>query len=191
MVPVDAVKLAVPVPTVSAPLTLKPLDAVTTALLAMVRLVKVSVPRLEIDDPLFIVIVPDDGLKFAVPDPTAKAPSTPKLLEVVTVALFAMLKSVNVSVPELEIDDPLFIVIVPLVGVNVPPTVKAPPTVAELPAPLIEPLILRPPYVKFERTCPAAASSTVRFVRVLPAMVYESSNPPSLVSSLPAQCRCR
>lgn len=91
-----------------------------------------------------MVTLPAEGEKFA-PVPTLSAPLMPKLDDVVTVAEFATVRLGNVSTPEFTMEDPLFMVIVPLVGVNVPVTVKAPPTVAELPAPVIEPLTLRCP----------------------------------------------
>ncbi len=53
--------------------------------------------------------------------PVVRAPATLKLLDVVTVAEAAMVNPWNVSVPELLIEDPLFIVIVPAVGMKLPP----------------------------------------------------------------------
>lgn len=95
-----------------------------------------------------IVIVPLDGLNVALV-PTVSVPAMLKLLEVLMVAEFAIVRLVKVNVPELTIDEPLFIVMVPLVGVKVPVTVNAPPTVAVLDAPAIDPLIFNPPYVVF------------------------------------------
>lgn len=204
IVPPDGANTAV-VPTLNAPPTLKLLDVVTVAAFATVNPLKVNVPELAMDEPLFIVIVPLEGANTAVV-PMESAPPTVKLLAVVTVAAFAMVKLLNVNEPELEIeaplfiviapaeavnvapvptlrtppmltsleveevaelaivrllkvsvpaeftmDEPLFIVIVPEIGVNVPVTVNALRTVALFDAPVIEPLTLRPPYVRFER----------------------------------------
>ena len=83
--------------------------------------------------PLFMVIVPADGEKFA-PVPTVKAPLTPKLLAVVTVAELAIERLLKVNVPELTMELPLFMVIVPAVGAKVlrALTVNAPLTENEL-----------------------------------------------------------
>ena len=90
-------------------------------------------------------------------DPIVRVPFTVNAPEAVTAADAFNVRSLNVNVPELAIDDPLFIVIVPPLGVNVPVTVNAPPTVAVPPAPVIDPLTFKPPYVRFERTSPAPA----------------------------------
>jgi len=91
-----------------------------------------------------MVIVPADGLKLA-KLPTVKAPFTVKLDVVVTVAELAMVKPLKARVPELVIDEPLFIVMVPADGVKVPLTVKAPPTVA-VPVPVeMDPEIVKLP----------------------------------------------
>jgi len=76
IVPEDGLKLA-EVPTVKAPFTVKLAELVTVAELARVKLLKVSVPVLVIDAPLFIVIVPAEGVK--VPE-TDKAPPTVAVL---------------------------------------------------------------------------------------------------------------
>lgn len=146
IVPPEGEKLAL-VPTLKAPLMLKLLEVVTVAELAMVRLLKASVPPtvLTIEAPLFIVIVPEDGLKFDALLPSVSAPLIEKLLEVETVAPLAIVRALKVSVPEFTMDEPLFMVIVPLVGVNVPVAVNVPPTVALFPAPVIEPLTLKFP----------------------------------------------
>ena len=144
IVPADGLKTEL-VPTVSAPLTLKPVDVVTVAEFGIVNALNVRAPEFAIDAPFVIVIVPADGLKIA-PAPSVRAPPTLKLLDVVTVALAAIDRPLNASVPEFVIDDPLFIVIVPSVGLNVPVTVKAPPTAAVLvTAPVIDPLTLSAP----------------------------------------------
>ena len=120
----------------------------------IVNPLNVNVPLLEILDPAAdIVIVPPLGLKFALV-PMLNVPPTEKLLDVVTVAEFDIVRLLNVIVPEFEIDEPLFIVIVPLVGVNVPLTVNAPPTVAVFEAPVIEPLTFKFPYVKLDSISP-------------------------------------
>jgi hypothetical protein len=143
MVPLDGAKVALLL-TVNAPPTLKLLEVVTVAEAATVRPLKVRVPEFEIDAPLFIVMVPAEGAKVALLL-AVNAPPTEKLLDVVTVADAATVKLKKVKVPELEIDEPLFIVTVPLVGVKVPVTVKAPPTAAVLPEPVMEPLTFRAP----------------------------------------------
>ena len=114
-------------------------------------------PELETVQPVpVMVIVPAEGLKLA-PELTVNAPVMLKLLAVATVAEEAMVRLENVRVPELTMDEPLFMVMVPLVGVNVPVTVKIPFTVAELPAPVIEPLTFRLPYVRLDNTSPVPA----------------------------------
>ena len=144
IVPADGLKTEL-VPMVSAPPTLNPVDVVTVAEFAIVNALNVSVPEFAIDAPFVIVIVPADGLKIA-PAPSVRAPPTLKLLDVVTVALAAIDRPLNASVPEFVIDEPLFIVIVPRVGLNVPVTAKAPPTNAVfVTAPLIDPLTFSPP----------------------------------------------
>ena len=99
---------------------------------AIVKPLKVKVPLLVMDQPVvFIVIVPEDGLKLA-DVPTVKTPLRPKLDEVVTVAELAIVKLLKVKLPLFVMDEPLFMVIVPAEGVKVPLTVKAPPTAAVL-----------------------------------------------------------
>jgi len=66
-------------------------------------------------------------------------------LDVETVAEFEIVTSVNINVPELEIEDPILNVIVPLLGVKVFVTVITPPIVALFEAPVIEPLTFRFP----------------------------------------------
>ena len=125
----EGVNVAV-APIVNIPATVTDPEAVAVAAAATDRLLNVNVPELEIDAPLFIVIVPADGANTAVV-PTLNAPPTLKLLDVVTVAAFATVNPLKVNVPELAMDEPLFIVIVPLEGANtaVVPTESAPPTV--------------------------------------------------------------
>jgi len=135
------------VPTLKSPL----LDVVPL----IVKLMKANVPAFTIEPPA-IVIVPEEGLKFA-PVPTVRVPPTPKLLDVVTVAEFEIVRSPNASVPEFTIEEPSFIVIAPLVGVNVPVTVNMPPTVAMFDPPVMDPLTFNPPepadpYVRFDST---------------------------------------
>ena len=160
--------------TVIVPPTLKlPLPVVVQLI---VRPLNASVPELEIEPPV-IVIVPPEGLKLALVF-TVSVPAMLKLLEVDTVAEAAIVRLLNVSVPpEFTIDELLFIVIMPLVGVKVPVTVKTPPTVAVFDAPVIDPLTFNPPlpalpYVRLDSTWPAPAYSTVRLVSVLVVMVY-------------------
>jgi len=157
--------------TVIVPVISKLFDAVTDALLATAILLRLSVPEFDTEDPLLNVIVPPEGLKL-LPVPTDNDPFTPKLLLVVTVALFAIVRLLNVSVPEFDTEEPLFIVTVPLVGVNVPVTVKTPPTVPVFEAPVIEPLTFKFPYVTFDNTCPDAVYSTVKFVSVFVENLY-------------------
>jgi hypothetical protein len=72
------------------------------------------------------------------------------------VGVAAIVRLLNVNVPLLLMEEPAAVmVIVPLVGVKVPVTVKARPTDAVLPAPVIEPLTFNPPYVRLDNTCPA------------------------------------
>jgi hypothetical protein len=101
-------------------------DAVTVAEAAIVKPRKASVPEFAIEEPLFIVMVPEDGLKFALAL-TVKAPPIEKLLDVVTVAELAMVMPLTVSVPEFVIEAPLLKVIVPPEGLRVTPesTVRA------------------------------------------------------------------
>ena len=141
IVPADGLKLA-KLPTVKAPFTVKSDEVVTVAELAMVKPLKARVPELAIDEPLFIVIVPADGVKLANVS-TVKTPFTVKLAELVTVAELARVKLLKVSVPLLAILAPLFIVIVPAEGVKVPLTVNAPPTVA-----VLVPVVIVPEIVK-------------------------------------------
>jgi len=128
IVPLDGLKFPL-VPILRAPLTLKLLLVVTVALLAMVILLNVNVPELEIEAPLFNVIVPDEALKFALV-PTLKTPPMDKPLEVVTLAELEIVKLLNTNNPELEITEPLPTVIVPAEGLKLPPmfTVKFPRT---------------------------------------------------------------
>jgi hypothetical protein len=141
-VPPEAVNVEL-VPFVNTPVRVKLLDVVTVAALAMMRFVKIKVPELAIDAPLFIVIVPDGANRELVP--SVKAPLIVKSLDVVTVAEFARVKPENVSVPELEIDDPLFMVMVPLLAIRLPVTLNAEATakVADVVTPL--PLMVRFP----------------------------------------------
>ena len=103
--------------TVKFPLTAKFPEPVTAALEAIVRSWNDKVvPELTMLEPLFMVIVPEEGLRTAV-ELLVRAPSTPKLVFAVTVAAEATvrLKKVRV-VPELTILEPLFMVMVPEVG---------------------------------------------------------------------------
>lgn len=105
-----------------------------------------DVPELEIVDPAAdIVIVPPEGLNVAV-ELLVNVPATLKLLDVVTVADEGIVKLWKVAVPLFEIDEPLFIVIVPPLGVNVPVTDSALVTVA-VDEPVTVPLIVRFLYV--------------------------------------------
>ena len=110
----------------------------------MVKLLKVVVvPDAVIAEAAaLMVMVPPDGAKLA-ELPTVNTPATLKLLEVDTVAEAAIDKAWKVAVPLLEIDDPLFMVIVPALGVKVPDTVKADATVAVCVPVLILPLTVK------------------------------------------------
>ena len=115
----------------------------TVALLAMLRLLnESSVPALVMTEPLFMVMVPEVGERVAV-ELLVRVPATEKLVLAVTVAAEAVVKLKKVSVPELEIAEPLFMVMVPAEGVKVPVTVNVPLTIAVwVPEALIVPLIL-------------------------------------------------
>ena len=110
----------------------------------MVRPLKVSAPLLAMVHPVpLIVIVPAVGASVC-DEFTVRVPDTPKFAVGWTVGVTAIVNAEKVSVPEFDIvQAALFIVIVPLDGVNVPVTVKSPFTVAVLLALVIEPLILR------------------------------------------------
>jgi len=148
MVIVPALGLKFPLlPTVRAPTIVKPLAVVTVADAPIVNALGVNVPELVIDEPLFMVIVPPEGTNTE-PEPIVSTPPTLKLLSVVTVAEFATVRAEKVSVPELVIDEPLFMVIVPPDGVSVPDTTfRAPATIAVV-EPVTEPLTVSPPYVR-------------------------------------------
>lgn len=142
-------------PLVSAPPTAKLEEVVTVADPAVERLLKVRDPEFAIELPSFMVIVPPDGAKVEPADATVNVPPIAKELEVETVAEATIVRLLNVSVPpELVIDELLFMVIVPPDGVNVPLVVNAPPIVAVLVPVAIEPLTVRFPYVRSERTWP-------------------------------------
>ena len=113
----------------------------------IVRPLKTNVLELVIPQPVVaIVIVPPDGEKLAEEAPTARVPLTEKLELVVTVAPAATVRLLKVSVPpELEIEEPLFMVMVPEEGVKVPVTVKTPLTVALLAPVEMEPETVRGP----------------------------------------------
>jgi len=121
-------------PTVKVPPTAKLEEEVTAAELAKVRLLKVRVPLLAIDEPLPMVIVPADGLKLT-PVPTVKAPFTVKLDEVVATWELEKVKPLKARVPELviilELPTPVPMVIVPADALKLAevPTVKFPYTV--------------------------------------------------------------
>ena len=123
-------------PTLSVAPTVKLSEVVTVAEAAIVRLLKVSVPEFAIDDPLFIVMVPEDGVSTE-DVPFVSAPPTVKLVSAVTVAEAAVVRLKKVRVPEFDMVDPSLNVIVPDVGVNTPepPTENVPPMVA-VPAPV-------------------------------------------------------
>ena len=115
-------------PVVSAPATLKLLVADTVALAATARCWNASVPELEIDPP-YIVMVPEEGEKFA-PAPTVSEPMTSEnCSDVVPPSpTGGSARAKNCRVPELLIEDPsLLIVTVPLDGASAvePLTVKA------------------------------------------------------------------
>ena len=86
-----------------------------------------EVPELEIPEPTaLMVIVPLEGLKVAVEE-LVKVPAMLNEEEVVTVAPEAMVKLWKVRVPELVMEEPLFMVMVPFEGEKLPPlTFKAP-----------------------------------------------------------------
>lgn len=69
------------------------------------------------DDPLFMVMVPEDGERF--PPETFRAPAIVKLEEVVVVPV--IVKPWKVKVPLLAIEDPLVMVMVPEEGERFPP----------------------------------------------------------------------
>ena len=113
----------------------------TVALETIVRLTNAKVPELLMEAPLLKVIVPELGERSPEP-PIERAPEILKLDEVVTVAF--MVRPEKVRVPEFDIEPPVM-VIVPELGVKVPVTVSAPPTVA-VPTPvLMLPLTLSGP----------------------------------------------
>jgi len=76
IVPEDGLRLA-KLPTVKAPFTVKLDPLVTVAELAMVKLLKVRIPVSAIFEPLFIVIVPAEGVKVPL---TVNAPPTVAVL---------------------------------------------------------------------------------------------------------------
>lgn len=135
MVPLEGAKLPPTEPMVKAPFMAKPEDVETVAPIGIARLLNARVPELSIDEPLFIVmvLVPADGEKLPL-EFTFNEPATVKLEDVVTVAPLAIVRSLNVSAPELTMEDPLFMVMVPPVGARVFVlfTVKVPPTLNEL-----------------------------------------------------------
>lgn len=161
IVPPEGTKVAVEL-LVNAPLTPKLEEVVTVAPDAMVKPLKVRlVPEFEIDEPLFIVIVPADGAKVAV-ELLVKAPPTAKLDEVVTVAPEAMVKPENVRlVPELLIDAPLFIVMVPADGAKV----------------AVELLVRAPPTAKLEEVVTVAPLAIVRPEKVRLVPEFEIDEP--------------
>lgn len=109
-----------PAVTVSVPANKKLAEGGVCGVPAMVRPLKVNIPELLRPHKIpVMVIVPAEGEKFA-PDPTFKAPAILKLLDVVTVADVAIVNPWKVSVPELLIDEPLFMVIVPAEGIKLP-----------------------------------------------------------------------
>jgi hypothetical protein len=115
---------------------------------ATVRLLNVIAPAavLLIDAPCGMVIVPPpDASKFDVELPVDNAPAMVKSLEVVTVAPAAIATLKRVSVPLFVMFDPLFMVIVPEVDVNVPVTLSEVPTVALTALPVIVPLTFSVP----------------------------------------------
>ena len=123
-------------------------------MVAIVKPLNVSdVPELEIVDPAAdMVIVPPEGLNVAV-ELLVNVPATLKLLEVVTVAPDGIVKLWKVAVPLFAIDEPLFMVIVPPLGVNVPVTDNAPVTVA-VDDPVTVPLTVRFLYVRLLTVSP-------------------------------------
>jgi hypothetical protein len=131
MVPPDGLNVAVD-ELVNAPFMVKEEDVVTVAPEAIVRLLKVRVPELAIEEPVFMVIVPADGDKL--PPLTFNAAFISKLLEVAVVPVTVKLLNTKLEeAPPLLVMVPPVIVIVPAVGakVLVELTVKAPETEKE------------------------------------------------------------
>ena len=151
IVPDDGERFAL-VPRVSAPPTLKFVDADAVTELPRVSPLNMSVPPiLLIAAPVVErVTVPPEAVNVA-PDATENFVPTEKLLDVVTVAPAAMEIVLSVSVPEFAIELPLFIVIVPAEGARVAPvpTVRAPATEKLLEVVTVAELaIVRPANVK-------------------------------------------
>ena len=119
MVPAVGARVVEPL-TVSAPPTEKLVLDCDDGVSAMVNPLNVNVPELTMDQPVPVMVIVPRGEKFPL-EFTVSAPAMLKLLEVVTVAEAAMVNPWNVNVPELLIDDPLFIVTVPAVGMKLPP----------------------------------------------------------------------
>ena len=104
--------------------------AVTVAEFAIVKLLKVKVPELEMTEPLLKVIVPEVGANVHV-DPLVRVPATAKLIFAVTaVDEQDVVRLKKVSEPPLVIEPPPLTVIVPAAGVNVPVDANVPATVA-------------------------------------------------------------
>ena len=131
-------------PLVKVPATVKLVLAVTVVEeQEVVRLLKLRVvPEFVTVPPPLTVIVPAEAVKLPV-EPLVNVPAMLKLLEVVTVAPDAVVRLKKVGAePEVEIDEPVFRVIVPAVGANAAEVVSAPPTVAVVEA-VIGALIVR------------------------------------------------
>jgi hypothetical protein len=92
--------------------------------------------------PAPLIIFAAEGVKVEL-EPRVKVPATAKLLLPVTVAELAVVRLKNVSEPELVIEAPLFMVIVPAVGVKVPVTFRDVSTEASLVPVVTEPEIFK------------------------------------------------
>jgi hypothetical protein len=124
------VEVKVPELTVKLPLTVKLLELPAVAVPVVLRLLNVNVvPELVMVQPLQ-VMVPE--LEVNVPvELLVKVPAMEKLLLPVTVAPEAIVKLKNVGAdPEVEMEDPSFMVIVPDPGAKAAVVVSTPVTVA-------------------------------------------------------------
>ena len=137
MLPPEGLKLP---PEVTARDVLMPKLELVLTVPAIVSVPNVSVPPLETDEPLFMVILPDGEKTPEVL--TVSVPLMPKFDDDVIVAPEATATSEKFNVPELTIDAPLFNVTAPPGLLNVPVTVNAPFTVG-LEEPVTVPLIFR------------------------------------------------
>src|SRR3990167_3519306 len=104
-----------------------------------------------------MVIVPEVGASVQV-EPFVKVPATEnEVFAVTAVEEQDVVRLINVNVPPFVITPPPFTVSVPAVGVKVPVTLNVPPTAAVAVDPVIDPEIVRLPYVRFDRSWVALA----------------------------------